>query len=148
MTDTRDLKRVKYPNDVILQWALSVFFFRRGSKNAFQTAAESLKLHQRKAVLKYLGLDEDESFPHRTTVDDYLAIVHAEEINDLLTALFNWAKKNKIFYNHAESLLPNNQFHLACDGGMGALLNKQSNGLIGWPWVKTVTLTSCGLRRL
>lgn len=116
ITDERDPKKARYTNDVILQWALSVFFFRRGSKNAFQTASESLKPHQRKAVLKYLGLDEDESLPHRTTVDDYLAIVHEEEINDLLTVLFNWARKNKIFYNHAESLLPNNQFHLACDG--------------------------------
>jgi hypothetical protein len=116
ITDERDLKKVTYTNDVILQWALSVFFFRRGSKNAFQTAVESLKPHQRKAALKYLGLDEDDSFPERTAVDNYLAIVHAAEINDLLIALFNWAKKNKIFYNHAGSLLPNNQFHLACDG--------------------------------
>ena len=34
ITDTRDLKKVKYPNDVILQWALSVFFFRRGSNGS------------------------------------------------------------------------------------------------------------------
>lgn len=105
-----------YTNDIILSWALSVFFFRRGSKNSFQTALECIKPHQRQAILNYLGLGKNDLLPHRTTVDDYLSKVAAEEINDILLTLFNWAKKNKIFYNHAEILLPNNQFHLCCDG--------------------------------
>jgi hypothetical protein len=116
ITDKRNPNKVIYTNDVILQWALSVFFFRRGSKNSFQTALECIKPYQRKAILKYLGLNEDDSLPHRTTVDDFLSKVDAEEINNILLTLFNWAKKNKIFYNHAGVLLPNNQFHLCCDG--------------------------------
>ncbi len=44
--------------------------------------------------------------PHRTVVNDYFIRVNADEINELLIHLFNWAKKNKIFYNHMEALLP------------------------------------------
>lgn len=64
----------------------------------------------------YLGLSKHDSLPHRTTVDDYLSMVDAEEINDILLILFNWAKKNKIFQNHAGVLLPDDKFHLCCDG--------------------------------
>ena len=76
---------------------------------------EKLDSQKRQAILNYLGLQQD-SLPHRTVVDDCLAYMNPDEINDLLIILFNWAKRNKIFYNHAESLLPNNHFHLACDG--------------------------------
>ena len=117
ITDNRQLNKVQYSNDVILNWALSVYFFRHGSQNGLQTALEKLKPHQRTAILNYLGLEEKEgSLPHRTVVNDFLTHVDADEINELFIYLFNWAKKNKIFYNHMETLLPQNRFHVACDG--------------------------------
>jgi hypothetical protein len=117
INDPRQKKKIKYSNDVILQWALAVYFFKRGSKNALQTALEKLKPLKRAAILNYLGLEErGSSLPHRTVVNDYLTLVNPDEINELLIYLFNWAKKNKIFYNHMETLLPNGRFHIACDG--------------------------------
>jgi hypothetical protein len=115
INDRRQRNKIEYPSEVILQWSLSVFFFRRGSINAFHTALIKLKPQQRTVILNYLGLKEN-SLPDRTVVNDYLALVSPDEINELLLMLFDWAKKNKIFYNHAGSLLPNNRFHLACDG--------------------------------
>ena len=45
INDPRQNKKIKYSNDVILQWALSVYFFRHGSKNSLETALEKLKPH-------------------------------------------------------------------------------------------------------
>ena len=115
ISDARNQNKIKYDNDILLQWALSAFFFRRGSKNSLQTALDSLKPHQRVAILNYLGLTND-TLPHRTSVDDYLSKINPDEINDLLVVLFRWAKRKKIFYNHAGNLLPGNRFYLACDG--------------------------------
>ena len=117
INDKRQTEKIKYSNDVILQWALSVYFFRHGSKNALQTALQKLKPKKRTAILHYLGLeDEKNSFPHRTVVNDCLALIDGDEVNELLIHLFNWAKRNKVFYNHMETLLPHNQFHVCCDG--------------------------------
>lgn len=115
ITDTRNQNKIKYANHVLLQWALTAFFFRRGSKNSLQTTLDSLKQHQRVSILNYLGLMDD-ALPHRTSIDDYLSKINPDEINDLLMVLFFWAKQNKIFYNHAGNLLPGNRFYLACDG--------------------------------
>ena len=82
-----------------------------------QTALEKLQPHKRAAILNYLGLEEqDSSLPHRTVVTDFLTLVDADEINELFIHLFNWAKRNKIFYDRMETLLPQYRFHLCCDG--------------------------------
>lgn len=117
INDPRQNKKIKYSNDVILQWALSVYFFKHGSKNSLQTALEKLQPPKRAAILSYLGLEKEEgSLPHRTVVNDYLTLVNADEVNELLIHLFNWAKRNKIFYNHMAVLLPSGRFHLCIDG--------------------------------
>jgi hypothetical protein len=150
--DPRQQKKIDYPNDVILHWALTVYFFRQGSCNGLQTTLQKLRPEQRAAILNYLGLkDEPEqiaghsvvvpfsehllerdqpggplldqalkdgkkSYPHRTVVNDCLAGIEADEVNELLIHLFNWAKKNKVFYNHMATLLPYEMFHVCCDG--------------------------------
>src|SRR5436305_2912882 len=43
INDPRQNKKIKYSNDIILQWALSVYFFRQGSKNGLQTTLQKLK---------------------------------------------------------------------------------------------------------
>lgn len=91
--DLRQQNKVNYKNDVILQWALTVYFFRQGSCNALQTALQKLRPEKRAAILKYLGLrDETNSFPHRTVVNDCFKLIDADEVNELLIHLFNWAK--------------------------------------------------------
>src|SRR5271156_3311667 len=66
---------------------------------------------------KYLGLENyTSSFPHRTVVNDCLKLIDADEVNELLIHLFNWAKRNKIFYNHMSTLLPHGSFHVCIDG--------------------------------
>ena len=90
-------------------------FFRQGSKNALETTIRDLQPNQKEAFLQYLGIEEN-TIPYRTTIDDYLCRVHPEEINGLLAQLFSWCQKNKLFYNHAEKLLPNNFYHLGSDG--------------------------------
>jgi hypothetical protein len=115
--DPRQQSKINYKNDIILQWALTVYFFRQGSCNALQTTLQKLKPEKRTAILKYLGLeDEINSFPHRTVVNDCLKRIEADEVNELLIHLFNWAKRNKIFYNHMPSLLPYGLFHVCIDG--------------------------------
>lgn len=117
ITDPRQKNKINYSNDIILQWALAVYFFRQNSCNGLQTALQKLKPEKRTAILNYLGLKgEKKSFPHRTVVNDCLTRTDADEVNELLIHLFNWAKRNKIFYNHMETLLPNERFHICCDG--------------------------------
>lgn len=115
--DVRQQNKINYKNDIILQWALTVYFFRQGSCNALQAALQKLRPEKRTAILKYLGLkDEINSFPHRTVVNDCLKRIEADEVNELLIHLFNWAKRNKIFYNHMPTLLPYSLFHICIDG--------------------------------
>jgi hypothetical protein len=90
-------------------------FFRQKSKNALNTTILDLPTYKQNSLLNYLGVQEC-SLPKRDCIDDYLASVDSEIINGLLMQIFHWAKQNKIFYNHAESLLPNNFFHLGIDG--------------------------------
>lgn len=115
--DSRDPKKTKHKIHVILQWVLSVYFFRCESANALQTAFEKLPKHKRAALWKYFDLDDGtDELPHRTVVTDSLSVINPDEINDLLEKLFKWAKRNKIFYNNMEILLPDFLFYLACDG--------------------------------
>ena len=116
INDKRQQIKINYKNDVILQFALTIYFFRQGSCNAFQTALQKLRPEKRTAILKYLELDETSSFPHRTVVNDCLKLIDADEVNELLIHLFNWAKRNKVFYNHMPILLPYNLFHVCIDG--------------------------------
>ena len=103
--DPRQQNKTNYKNDVILQWVLTVYFFRQGSCNALQSVLQRIRPEKRTAILKYLGLkDEVNSFPHRTVVNDCLKRIEADEVNELLIHLFNWAKRNKIFYNHMPTL--------------------------------------------
>ena len=71
ISDPRQASKITYSNYSLLLWALSVFFFRQGSKNSFQTTIESMSHHQQEGLLKYLEIEED-SIPHRSVVDDYL----------------------------------------------------------------------------
>lgn len=98
----------------LLLWALSVFFFRQESKNSLNTTISDLPAHKQTALLKYLEIQAN-NLPKRDCVDDFLVSVDYEAITGLMD-IFNWARKNKIFYNHAETLLPNNYFHLGIDG--------------------------------
>ena len=91
------------------------FFFRQESKNSLNSTIIDLPAHKQTSLLHYLGVEVD-TLPKRDCVDDYLSTLDHEEINDLLMAIFNWAKSNKTFYNHANVLLPNNSFHLGVDG--------------------------------
>jgi hypothetical protein len=113
--DNRNQDKIVYSNSSLLLWALSVFFFRQESKNALSTTIADLSINQQRSFLQYLNIDVD-SLPKRDCVDDYLSSICPDAINDLLMQLFHWAKRNKLFYNHAESILPNNSFHLGIDG--------------------------------
>ena len=115
--DQRDPEKTKYKIELILQWALSVFFFRCEATNALQTSFEKIPVHRRTALWKYFELDSERTtLPHRTVVTDCLSLIDPEEINDLLEQLFRWALKSKLFYNHMGVLLPNFTYYLACDG--------------------------------
>jgi hypothetical protein len=113
--DCRDPNKSVYSSNSLLLWALSVFFFRQESKNSLNTTIIDLPGNKKDAFLNYMEI-QGNKLPKRDCVDDYLATVDGEEINHLLMQLFQWVKKNKIFYNHAGSLLPNNFFHLGIDG--------------------------------
>ena len=116
INDPRDPQKTKYKIEVIISWALSVFFFRKESVNSFYAALEKLHPHQRKSIWYYLGCPEGSPLPHRTVITDCLALLNPEEINDLLMTLFKWAYKQKIFYHHSGKLLPGDMFHIAMDG--------------------------------
>jgi len=115
VSDPRQQNKCEHSNYTLLLWALSVFFFRQESKNSLQTTIESTKPDKREALMKFMEIKNNQ-LPNRTTVDDYLALINPDEINNLLLELFIWAKKNKLFYNHSETLLPNNRFYLCNDG--------------------------------
>lgn len=115
ISDHRQQAKCSYSNHSLLLWALSVFFFRQEAKNSLQTTLESMPSYKKEGILNYLDI-ADNSIPHRSVVDDYLGTIDPEEINHLLIKLFHWCQKNKLFYNHAETLLPDNSFHLGVDG--------------------------------
>jgi len=117
ITDPRDPKKTEHDIYIILQWVLTVYFFRCESTNALQTAFEKLPNTKKDTLWNYFGLkQENRKLPHRTVVTDSLSVIDPDEINELLEKLFKWAMKSKIFYNHMETLLPDFYYHLACDG--------------------------------
>lgn len=113
--DYRVQHKKTYSSTSLLLWALSVFFFRQESKHSLNTTISDLPVHKQTSLLNYLDI-QGSSLPKRDCVDDYLASIDSEVINDLLMEIFHSMKSNKLFYNHAESLLPNNSFHLGTDG--------------------------------
>lgn len=115
ISDHRQQGKCTYANTSLLLWALSTFFFRQESKNSLDTTIADLPRHKRSSLLNFMGIEGD-SLPRRDCVDDYLSSLDYTEINDLMIKLFSWAKTNKVFYNHAETLLPYNCFHLGVDG--------------------------------
>lgn len=114
--DPRDSQKTKYQTEVVICWALSVFFFRRESVNSFYTALEKLSALQRKNIWYFLGCPEGSPLPHRTVITDCLGVLNPDEMNDLLMTLFKWAYKQKIFYHHAQKLLPGEKFQIGIDG--------------------------------
>ncbi len=115
ISDARQASKIKYTNYSLMLWAFSVFSFRQGSKNSLQTTIESLPAYKKESLFKYFEV-EGNSIPHRSVVDNYLVNIEPDEINNILFELFRWCQKNKLFYNHAESLLPCNSYHLGVDG--------------------------------
>lgn len=115
ISDPRQKTKITYSSYSLLLWALSVFFFRQGSKNSLQTSIESLPDDNKSSLLHYFEIDSN-SIPNRSTVDDYIGKLNVNEINQVLIDLFHRCQKNKVFYNHSETLLPNNNFHLGGDG--------------------------------
>jgi hypothetical protein len=113
--DPREQNKCTYSHTSLLLWALSPFFFRQKSKNSLSTTLADLPAYKRSSLLKYMDIEGD-TLPKRDCVDDYLSCLHCSEINNLLIEVFSWAKKNKVFYNHSETLLLNNSFHLGVDG--------------------------------
>ncbi len=116
ITDRRDPKKTEHKIDIILQWALTVYFFRCESTNALQTAFDKLHQHRKDVLWNYFGLKRGAELPHRTVITDSFSLIDQEEINNILEKLFKWALKSKVFYNHMETLLPDFYYHLACDG--------------------------------
>ena len=114
VSDRRVPQKTRYRLDFLLQWALSVFFFRTESLNGLQQSFDRLDSHRRKALWNFFGLPEGTPLPHRQTVTDSLALIDPKEINTLLMQLFKWALKHKVFYNHQNVL--GVTFGLACDG--------------------------------
>jgi len=114
ITDPRDPQKTRYCLDFLLQWALSVFFFRTESLNDLQQSFNKVPFHRKKSLWNFFDLPEGSSLPHRQTVSNLLALLIPEEINTLLCQLFRWAIKSKVFYNHQQVL--GSVFGLACDG--------------------------------
>src|ERR1700722_6933119 len=105
--DPRQQSKITYKSYSLLLSALSVFFFRQGSKNAFNTTLKTIRKDQKNSFLNYLEI-EDECLPCQNTVDEYLAKIDPDQINACLMDLFKSCLKKKIFYNHSGALLPGN----------------------------------------
>ena len=116
LKDNRDPKKIEYTKQVLLQWALSVFFFRRGSLNSLHKSFERLPAYRKRALWKYFDLPDNHSLPDRTVVTDFLSHVNIEEINAIFLCLFKSCVEKKLFYNYANQLLPDNKLHIAIDG--------------------------------
>ncbi|MBM3199131.1 MAG: hypothetical protein FJZ58_07775 [Chlamydiae bacterium] len=114
ITDKRALIKTRYKMEFILQWALSVFFFRTGSLNELQQAFDKVTNHKKKALWNFFAIPEGSPLPQRQTVTNALALIDPSEINKLLSTLFKWALKSKVFYNHKHVLSAT--FYLAFDG--------------------------------
>lgn len=122
--DQREQSRITYSKKSLLLWAFSVVAFRQGSKNALQTTIESLNDKNRRSLAAFLEIENANKLPHSKTVDDYLRHINVDELNNVLMGIFKWGIKSKLFYNHAETLLPDNTYTLGCDGFWTHTYNK------------------------
>ncbi len=114
LPDKRQAGKVHYSLFSLLLWAFSACVFRLGSKNALQTSLEKLNPTQCQGMLNLLEIEGNE-LPHVSTVDNALAQVPLELLNQIPLNLIKQLEKRKFFYNHPE-LFPNNALQVAGDG--------------------------------
>jgi len=114
LSDKRQLGKTHYKITSLVLWALSACSCRLGSKNALQASLENLNSDQRRGMLNLLEIDGNQ-LPHSSTVDNALATIPLEELNQVPLHLLRQLEKRKLFYNHPE-LLPNNALQIGCDG--------------------------------
>jgi uncharacterized Zn-finger protein len=114
LPDKRQPGKILYPLSSLVLWAFSACAFRCGSKNALQTSLEGLNSTQRQGMLNLLGIERDR-LPNVSTVDNALAQIPLESLNQIPLDLIKQLEKRKFFYNHPE-LLPDNALHVGCDG--------------------------------
>jgi len=107
-------KRVKpiYDSVSLLALILSLFFFRRGSKNHFFTEVNSSK-NSISSMAKFIGHNMD-SLPAPQTVDNFLEQIPLQEFNEAMCSWFENTRKSKIFFNH-EEMLPFGRYQLNFD---------------------------------
>jgi hypothetical protein len=115
LPDSRQQSKVTYSLSSLALWSFATCIFRQGSKNAFHTTLEQLSLEQREGMMHFLGIT-GKDFPHPSTVDDALAHLHYENLNQMLLEMFNQMNTRKIFYNHAATLLPDSTYYIGTDG--------------------------------
>jgi hypothetical protein len=112
--DQRQSGKITYDLSSLLQWAISIYAFRLGSKNAFQTSINSLTQNNCLGVCKLLNTN-DNKIPHSSTVDYALSGLPIEVLSSIPLKLLKLLEKKKFFYNHPE-LLPNNSLQIGIDG--------------------------------
>lgn len=116
ITDRRDPLKVQYQMSVILNWSLSIFFFRVRSLHQLEQAFDKVPKYRKQALWNFFGLPEGSSLPKRQTVTECLSRLDPMEINRLLILLIRRAIQSKVFYNHQHIL--GAKFYVACDGFM------------------------------
>ena len=114
LTDKRQPGKSLYSISSLVMWAFSACAFRTKSKNALQTSLEELTPSKRQSMLHFLEI-EGEQIPHVSTVDNVLAEIPLEEVNEIPLKLMKQLEERKLLYNHPE-LLPNNALQIGCDG--------------------------------
>lgn len=114
LPDQRQPGKTLYKLSSLVLWAFSACAFRTESKNALQASLEKLKPKQRQSMLNLLEI-EGGQLPHVSTVDNALAQIPLEDLNQIPLKLMKQLEKRKLFYNHPE-LLPNNALQIGCDG--------------------------------
>jgi len=115
LPDFRQQAKITYSLSSLALWAFATCIFRQGSKNALHTTLEQLSPEHREGILHFLGI-AGKDLPHPSTVDDALAYVNYEKLNEMLLEMFDQMNKRKIFYNHAATLLPDNTYYIGTDG--------------------------------
>lgn len=113
--DARQRSKITYSLSSLALWAFATCIFRQGSKNALHTTLEKLSPEQREGMIHFLGIT-GKDLPHSRTVDDALAGINYEELNQMLLEMFDQMNTRKLFYNHAATLLPDNTYYIGTDG--------------------------------
>ena len=112
--DRRQSGKITYDLPSLIQWAISTYAFRLGSKNAFQTSIENLNQNNCLGICKLLDT-QNNKIPHSSTVDYALSMIPIETLSLIPIKLLKLLGKRKFFYNHPE-LLPNNSLQIGSDG--------------------------------